>query len=164
MRRAVLLTLYEYNFWANERILSTAASVTDEQFTAPTRFPIGSLRATLVHILGAERVWLNFWKGNPWRPFLSEAECTDLVALCARWRQEEGGLRAYLAALTDEDIERLQTFKTSSGRTTNTAPMWAFMLHLVNHGTQHRSEAAQILTEFGHSPGDIDICWWPALG
>jgi uncharacterized damage-inducible protein DinB len=35
--------------------------------------------------------------------------------------------------------------------------VWESMLHLVNHGTQHKTEAAAILTGFGHSPGDIDL-------
>ena len=35
--------------------------------------------------------------------------------------------------------------------------LWQQMLHQVNHGTQHRSEVAVILTEYGHSPGWMDF-------
>jgi len=109
MRVADIQTLYDYNYWANDRILHTATAITDEQFTAPTRFPHRSLRGTLVHVLGAERIWLNFWQGNARQPFLSEEECSDLATLTERWRQEEAELRAYIATLADEDLDQSRT-------------------------------------------------------
>ncbi len=61
MRIADVNFLHEYSYWATNRILRTAANISDEQFTMPTRFPHGSLRGTLVHMLYAERFWLYFW-------------------------------------------------------------------------------------------------------
>jgi uncharacterized damage-inducible protein DinB len=37
------------------------------------------------------------------------------------------------------------------------APRWLVLAHVVNHGTQHRSEVARYLTECGHSPGELDL-------
>jgi len=34
------------------------------------------------------------------------------------------------------------------------------LAHVVNHGTQHRSEAAAILTQAGRSPGEIDMIFF----
>jgi uncharacterized damage-inducible protein DinB len=38
--------------------------------------------------------------------------------------------------------------------------VWQMLTHVINHGTQHRSEAALILTEIGRSPGEIDMIFY----
>ena len=52
-----ILFLYDYNYWANRKILTASEGVTHEQFTAPASFPFGGLRGTLVHTVDAERIW-----------------------------------------------------------------------------------------------------------
>ena len=39
-------------------------------------------------------------------------------------------------------------------------PFWQMLAHVANHGTQHRSEAAVLLTEAGRSPGDLDMIFF----
>ncbi len=34
---------------------------------------------------------------------------------------------------------------------------WQLLVHIVNHGTQHHTEAALLLTGYGASPGNIDL-------
>ncbi len=51
MNKADILTLFDYNYWANERVLDATAKVTAEQFSAPTHTSHGSQKGTLVDIL-----------------------------------------------------------------------------------------------------------------
>ena len=150
------LTLYDYNYWANERILRAADDVSDAQFVAPAPFSWGGLRGTLVHTLSAEWLWRSRWQGVSPTAFLRVEDFPTLAALRERWREEETKMRQFLAPLTESDLLRVVNYKRTSGGTSEQI-LWQLMAHLVNHGTQHRAEAAAILTELEHSPGDIDL-------
>ncbi len=64
MNKQDILTLYQYNQWANRKILEAARNVTQEQFLADASFPHGGLRSTLTHTLFAEWIWRNRWEGT----------------------------------------------------------------------------------------------------
>jgi len=157
MRVTEIEALFDYNAWANERILRAASALTDEQFTAPARSPRESLRGCLLHILGAVRFHLAAWRGLPVPPDRAPDAYPDVAALVAQWHQDEAALRAFLATLTDADLDRPRTITFTGDGVRSTAPLWQLMVHIVNHGIQHRSDAAQMLTDFGHAPGDLDL-------
>jgi uncharacterized damage-inducible protein DinB len=157
MTRTDIEALYEYNRWCNARILDATAQLTDEQFAASGPFPHGGLRGTLVHALFAEWTWRMRMPGTPpsYGHRLKPEEFPTCAALHTRWMDEEAQLANFVAGLTDETLmSELEYTSTEGGR--HKRVLWETMAHLVNHGTQHRAEAAAILTGLGHSPGDID--------
>jgi uncharacterized damage-inducible protein DinB len=157
MRAADLLLLYDYHYWATHRILDKASMVTDEQFTQATRFPMGSLHATLVHTLATEIFLLDWWREQPRQPPLTVEDFPDVDAIRARWQQLETELRAFLSSSDEQDLDRPVTHTVPRYGIDYTAPLWILILHATYHGAQHRSEAAQILTEYGQSPGNLDL-------
>lgn len=158
MNKKDIQVLFDYNRWCNARILGTAATLSDEQFLAPDTFPHGGLRATLVHALYTEWVWRMRWQGTPpdYRYPLKPEEFPTLAALKSRWMEEETLLMEFVAGLAEGQLNsELEYTSTEGGR--HKRVLWETMAHLVNHGTQHRTEAAAMLTDLGHSPGDIDL-------
>src|SRR5689334_19547713 len=102
MNKQDLLTLYQYNQWANAKILSAAANVTTEQFLAPASYPHGGLRGTLTHTLFAESIWRNRWQGTSPTYRIKADEFPTFESLRSRWMEEEMLLMAFVAELTDE--------------------------------------------------------------
>lgn len=155
MNIAAIHSLFDYNYWVSQRILEAAAGLSPEQFTADADVSHGSLRGTLVHALSAEWAWRQRCEGSSPRGLLSEDDFPDLESLTRRSREEEKAMRSYLAGLADEDLTSIIRYSRTEGTWIET-PLWQILLHVINHGTQSRSEAAIILTQFGHSPGDLD--------
>ena len=156
MNKQDILTLYQYNQWANAKILNAAANITQEQYLAGASFPHGGLRGTLVHTLFAEWIWRQRWEGNSPTVRLKPDDFPTFESLRVRWAEEETLLIAFVESLTDERLNSKFSYKSTDG-TPHERMLWQAMAHVVNHGTQHRTEAAALLTDFGQSPGDIDM-------
>jgi uncharacterized damage-inducible protein DinB len=158
VNREDITLLFDYNYWANSRILDAAGGLTDEQYvTVVPGLSHGSIRATLVHALAAEQIWRRrCLEGISPTTLLKEADCSTLEWLRALWTEEEAAMRAGLARLTDEALAARLAYRTTGGRAMEDT-LWQLLAHLVNHGTQHRAEAAVALTAFGQSPGDVDL-------
>ena len=153
-----ILTLYDYNYWATRRILSVSAQVSPEKFIVSTAHSFGSLRGTLVHTPDSEAAWHMLLQHNTLAYFrvLKEEDFPTFEGLEGRWKEEELAMRDYLIHLTDDDLTGMIRYTTDEGDQRERV-LWHCLLHVVNHGTHHRSEAAAILTDYGYSPGGLDF-------
>ena len=147
--------LYAYSDWANARILETAEQLTLEQYTTAGD-GCDSIRDTLVHTAAVQWLWLERWREMSPPGLWDPAEFPDVAALRARWAEVEEATSAYIAGLREPDLPRVVSYVNFQGGTWS-YPLWQQLLHQVNHATQHRSEAALLLTRLGYSPGWLDL-------
>ena len=151
MDKAALSSLIAYNFWANNRILATCERISADEFVRSVTPNPGwhSLREILVHVLDTEYGWRCVLQSQDATTILDAADFADVAALKAHWQTEQAAWFAYDAALRQEDLD---AYYADNGLT-----VWQRIAHVVMHGIQHRSEAAAILTGYGHSPGELDF-------
>jgi uncharacterized damage-inducible protein DinB len=152
--RESLLALVRFHAWANDRILTTAADLSDEELRRAALLDHGSAFDTVRHLVDVDWSWREFCTGHDVGPTYvwdHGYELDDLPAIRAFCIEEDARLRSYVGSLDDDALgEPLQSGDSSW-------PRWLIIAHVVNHGTQHRSELARYLTERGHSPGELDL-------
>lgn len=149
-------TLFAYDSWANRRILDVCAPLSTEQFTRDLGSSFGSVRGTLAHILGAEWLWLERFRGRSHGSIPSADQYPDLASLRARWTQFEGDLLSYVNGLSPADLERSFDYKDTKG-TPHSSLLWQTLQHLANHSTYHRGQVTTLLRQLGAKPVSTDM-------
>lgn len=151
MRLSDIRYLFAYDRWATHRVLASLDGIDEAAWSAPNAIGDLGLGAILVHQLGAHGRWRIGLSGGSGR-FEPEREPLPTVAqLRSRWEVEWQALDAWLDRLDDAVLDQTNDEGIS---------LWQALTHVINHGTQHRSEAAAVLTAAGASPGELDLIFF----
>lgn len=148
MRHADIRFLFDYERWATRRVLLSATAVDPATWSAERVVDERGLGGILLHQFGAHQRWRHGLSGAAGeRPRPERGPLPTVSELSAAWDVEWLAFDTWFDALTEDDL---------AGRVEDLV-VWQCLAHLANHGTQHRSEAAVLLTEAGRSPGDLDM-------
>jgi len=148
--------LYGYNRWANARIFETVRPLTPEQLARDLGSSYPSVRDTLVHVVGAEWLWLERWRGTSPKTVLGPADFPRADTLEARWREVEADQRVFLDGLTEERLASMVRYVNLQGQPWE-YPLWRQMVHLVNHSSYHRGQVAAMLRQLGSRAVSTDF-------
>ena len=85
MKPSEIKTLFDYNFWAFERVWECIAQLSDEQFIQEIDYSTGSIRNIIVHMMTASRIWMNRLKGTEMPPRLIVEDFDSLAKTRAKW-------------------------------------------------------------------------------
>ena len=163
MTRDDIQLLYEYDRWANGRVLHAAAALSEAQFTRDLGGSFKSVRDTLVHIIGGEWIWLRYWnEREPTFAFLAELRTlrdasfspvvfSDVTLVKSKWAEVEQEQIAFVNGLSDESLQRMLPFRSTE------VPLAHLMQHMANHSTYHRGQVSLMTRQLGADPVATDF-------
>lgn len=138
------LKLYQYNAWANKRVLDNLNSqnITDKK-----------ILSIMGHVVAAQYLWLHRIKGLP-APNVKLWDDHELKPLTA---SADEVARQWLSFVESTDnFDRQLSYKNYTGDPyTNNVEM--IMIHLVNHSSYHRAQIAMLLRQNGFEPVNTDF-------
>lgn len=141
-----------YHIVMTRRLWETIDTITEEQFLAEDAYSRGSIRNLMVHITSTDRRWMAGLKEQPDAGHLKAEDYPTRAAARAIFESVAKELAEYVNALGEEEL--------SQDANDIMVPRWAVLLHMVNHGTDHRATVLQQLTEFGAVTFDQDFITW----
>ena len=138
--------LYDYHFTINRSIWDRCiVPLTDEQFTRKVEYSVGSVRNHVVHMLNIDDRWFCGLRGEEIPGFLNVVYFHKRAIIRERWDGVEAKMRTYLDGLRDEMLSD-QPFLAIDN---DPIRLWQVLLHVVNHGTDHRAQLLMLLNQIG---------------
>ena len=148
--------LYDYNRWADRRILERAGTLANHDFVRPMGSSFSSVRDTLAHILGAEWIWLERWQGRSPKALLEAATFPRMQSLESKWEMVERDQAQFIEALTPQRLVEELAYLNQKGQRYS-YPLWQQMVHVVNHSSYHRGQVTTLLRQLGAEAVSTDF-------
>lgn len=137
---------FAYHFAENRNIWETyIVPLSQQQFTQDVGYSHGSVRNQVVHLMSVDEAWFSDLGAVDIPEPLDPPDLNDRDVIRARWDVVEQGMRDYLADLQDN---MLVEKPFPPGEDENLI-LWQVLLHVVNHGTDHRAQLLRLLNDLG---------------
>lgn len=148
--------LYDYHISENRKIWDMYVVPLEQAlFVQPSGYSVGSVRDQLVHLMNVDEIWFSQLRGVEPQD-IEDASVVDREVIRQHWDRVEERMRAYLAGLRDDML--LQK-PWSAGEDKDLA-LWQVLLHVANHGTDHRAQTLRLLHDLGVKTGPQDFVFY----
>lgn len=152
-------TIWDYNYWGHHKLLDCLETVSSEDFVKPVPYSIGSLHQQIVHVMWAEALWMSRIRAEARINWTTET-FPSLAAIRENWAIVEADWRKFVANLKEEDLARIVESHSISKGQSYQDKLPQILVHVVNHGTDHRSQMLRIIHDFGGKTFEQDMIYY----
>jgi len=118
-------------------------------------FGFPTLREQVIHIFNCESFWIHTLQGLPYID-RNPAECPAVVDAKHFQEKVSGETHAYLAALTDQKLNRATDLHFSDGDVAARTPA-LILHHILTHAFHHKGQIVAMCRALGHPAPDTDL-------
>jgi len=144
---------FQYNLWANLRLLDACTHLSDEHLNATTKGTFGSVRESLMHLFAAEEGYVGALTRTSPTPRLEDLITFPGFDELQRRAKRSGEALIMFAEQVDQG-ELRQILHLDGG--TYDAPAIVVVIQAINHAIDHRSQIATLLSQQDIEPPDLD--------
>lgn len=149
MNRRYFLELTDYLIWVNDKVIDWLQQITDQQWEQTINSSFSSIQQTALHMVSAEKVWVDFWKSTPSPVFLSTEFKGTKDELIAIWKQTSSDLKDLIENYPEGNYQEQVTFYIRGEEWK--MEFWQTFTHFLNHATYHRGQLVTLLRQAGFS-------------
>ena len=161
MKPNEIKTLFDYNFWAFDKVWSCVMRLTDEQFVQELGYSRGSIRNQVVHMMSATRRWIARLNGSEMVSHLAFDDFATRAATKARWDNLRAETMMYISSLTEADLDGIIFWQLPDRGMSAENTRWEILLHVANHATDHRAQILAMLNQhFGIETVEQDLLFY----
>jgi uncharacterized damage-inducible protein DinB len=144
------------NAWANHRLLSACAGLSQAEFEAERVGFFPSIQATLNHILVIDHFYVDAMEGGTLGPaaFAEPVPCRTVALLHRAQAAVDRRLIAFCEALGEDGAAR--TVSVHRGDRVQRDRADRLLLHLFQHQVHHRGQVHAMLSGTGVAPPQLD--------
>ena len=146
----------EFMEWGDHQLLAVATTIPQEEYFQDRGISAGSLHKLLVHMMGAQWIWLSRWRGEVSPRFEDEKDYPTLQSLKARWPGVHEEMKKFLELQTPQSLLANFSYKDSRGNP-HSLPLGRFVQHMLDHGTYHRGQANTLIKLCGGQPINLSL-------
>jgi uncharacterized damage-inducible protein DinB len=155
MTKKEIQLLFEYDTWADLKLLEVIAALTGDQYKKDLHSSFGGIQETLVHVLSANQVWLYRWIGKEPEPLKIE-NFRAIEVVKKQWDTYQCEISNFLQILTEEKLNAPLQYSDFKGNT-YAQPLCQQMQHKVNHSSYHRGQLVMMLRQLGTAVVSTDL-------
>ncbi len=151
--------LYDYNYWAHRRVWDYLIRLDDEAFYRHVDYSMGSIHSQLVHTMSAEWIWLSRLQGTSPTAMLRNEDYPTHESIRTKWDEVENDMRHFLNNLDDRRLNDSFTFNSTKG-IHHEESVLGVLIHVVNHGTDHRAQMLALCHQLGGETIEQDLIFY----